>query len=255
MMDSKLCRIAFGFAGCALLAGCMGSAEDVAASQEGLQVARTVDGHRDIFIGTPIDAFPPGSPEAAQVYVERITAGGTGCPGGTDPVNGTMRYDLSDSRDAFTMIFDQYVAEAGPGISFREGRKTCTINLDLHMPQGWSYSIASVDYRGFAELEDGVRGEQAATYYFQGERLQARVSTPVVGPYYDNYLVSDRVGFESTVWSPCGDTRSANIITELRIDRRSNRRGYGLMTVDTVDGTVETKLHFQFRRCDLPPGI
>lgn len=231
-----------GLFACVLAVGCTAATEELGAAEGQLIV------ERDPLFGA-VNSFPVGSPEAAQVYVESITAGGTGCPGGTDPRNGTVRYDLSESRDAFTMIFDEYFVEAGPGISRRGNRKACNINLNLHIPQGWSWSVGSVDYRGYAFLDRNVVGTQTATYYFQGEQLQVDPTTTFYGPMDQNYRVTDKFGFASTVWSPCGDTRSLNILTNMRVNNTRNKNGFGFLQTDTADGKLEAKLLFQWRRC------
>ena len=103
-------------------------------------------------------AAAPG-PNPSQTYIAGLTYGGTGCP------PGTVASSFSPDRTTFTMIFDSFIASSGPGVPVTDSRKNCQINVDMRYPSGWSYSIVSVDYRGYASLPAGVSATQKATYY------------------------------------------------------------------------------------------
>lgn len=53
-----------------------------------------------------------------------------------------------------------------------ESRKNCQINLDISYSAGYSYSVYSADYSGYADIDSGVQGTVAANYYFSGEQDQ-----------------------------------------------------------------------------------
>jgi hypothetical protein len=146
------------------------------------------------------------------------------------------------------MIFDEYVVQAGPEVPFSESRKNCQLIVNLDFPQGWSFSIFRADYRGFYTLDPGTFGQQTATYYFQGDRRQASLRTPIRGPATGDYLFGDTLGLEATVWSPCGARRALNINTSLFVRAFGERQA--LMTTDSVDGEVETKFLLRWRRCN-----
>src|SRR6185312_3986672 len=57
--------------------------------------------------------FPALSPLPGSVYVQRLTGDGTGCPAGTTAAS------VADDLSAFTVMFSNYLAEAGgtPGMS------------------------------------------------------------------------------------------------------------------------------------------
>ena len=86
--------------------------------------------------------------------------GGSGCPAGS------ARAVVAPDLKSFTMIFDKYVVNAAGSNSL--DRKNCQILINFEFPQGWSYSIARMDYRGFYNLSAGTYGSQQALYYFQG---------------------------------------------------------------------------------------
>ena len=96
-------------------------------------------------------ADPVEAPNPGEVYIQDITYNGSGCP------IGTVAENVSDDNQAFTLTFSDYIAEAGPGVSIRDGRRNCQVTLDLHVPQGWQFSLASFDYRGYVFLDEGMQ--------------------------------------------------------------------------------------------------
>ena len=182
-------------------------------------------------------------PNPNEVWVNAITSGGTGCPAGT------METYLSEDRQAFTLIFDAYVAEAGLGIPASSSRKFCNINLDLHIPHGWQYTVFKVDYYGFADIPAGGYGQQKSRYCFAGAASSQGVTlqTTIRGPYTNNYEAHDQLGITSLVWSPCGVSRALNIKSEAFVRTSGGRSA--LMTVDTIEGEFRQVYAVQWRRC------
>ena len=181
-------------------------------------------------------------PHPHQVYVRGITYGGSGCPAGTVAAN--VSFDAS----AFDLMFDSFVAEAGPGVPLSESRKVCTINLDLAVPQGWSYTVNSVQTRGFASLDAGTSATQMNRYYFQGSASTAPFRSTMYGPLARDYSFTDQLGLSNQVWSPCGASRSLNLAVEARVQASGGRRA--LLTVNEVDGGYSRRYFLAFKRCN-----
>ncbi|KAH6665553.1 hypothetical protein B0J14DRAFT_457786, partial [Halenospora varia] len=171
------------------------------------------------------------APDANQVTINSITTSGTGCP------QGSVGKFLSADRQTFTLIFDSFVAQVGPGTAATDARKFCQINLDLHYPQGFQYSILKTIYRGYAQLDAGVSGSQSATYYFSGQSAQCSTTSNFKGPTAKNYAIEDNVAVTSTVWSPCGANLPINIKSQIALTTSSST-AKGLLTTDSADGTV-----------------
>lgn len=195
------------------------------------------------FLGLSLGSVPAIAEVPDYVKLRSIAFAGSGCPAGS--VAGNVSQDLT----AFTLLFDQYIAEIGPGVPFSEKRKNCQLNIDFDFPQGWSYSLLTLDYRGYVALDTRVTGTQQSSYYFQGQFTTARLRTPMVGPIDQDYQIRDVLGLSSVVWSPCGARRSLNINSEIRLDNSRNRLGRGLMTTDSIDGNVKLIYGIQWRRC------
>lgn len=157
--------------------------------------------------GPLIDTVPSGH----EVEIKSISFAGTGCPAGT--VAGQLSSDLT----TLTLLFADYTAQAGSGISPREYRKNCQLNVKIQYPQGWQFSVFKADYRGYAYIPEGDTGTCKATYYFSGQTNQITSTMVIQGPFDDNYIKTDQFGIESTVWSPCGQEGMLNINSEVRI--------------------------------------
>ena len=105
-------------------------------------------------------------PNLNDVFIKAFTFAGSGCPAGS-VANAT-----DAAKDVLTLIYSDYIAQIGPGTMPTDHRKNCQINLDVHYPGGWQFSLFSVDYRGFEALDAGITGNQLATYYFSGNSPQ-----------------------------------------------------------------------------------
>ena len=185
-------------------------------------------------------AFAQG-PNPSEISINSISFAGTGCPAGTVAGN------IAPDAKAFTLLFDSYVAEAGPGVSLSEGRKACQLNVDLHIPQGWSYTLFTLDTRGFLNLEPGTSAVQSNKYYFQGSLSGPTLSSQYIGPRVGDYTNRDNIGVAALVWSPCGLNRALNVQTSVRVAAGGGRRA--MATVDSIDGEFKLIYGVQWRRC------
>jgi hypothetical protein len=187
------------------------------------------------------------SSSAAEGPSEQITVGintinGSGCPSGTAAVA------VNADNTAFTVTYSDYLAMAGGGAGAADFRKNCQLNLDINVPSGFTYAIASVDYRGYAYLADGATGMERAGYYFQGSSDTSYSTHEWDGPYDDNWQATDSTEWAELVWAPCGEQRNFNINTELRVYSNGSD-STSLMTMDSTDGAVSTVYHLAWQEC------
>ena len=106
-------------------------------------------------------------PSGHEVQITGIAYAGSGCPANT--VSGQLSSDLT----TITLLYAQFVAESGSGLSSSNQRKNCQLNVKLRYPSGWQFSIFKADYRGYASIARGDTGTCKATYYFAGDSKQA----------------------------------------------------------------------------------
>ncbi|MFG2947401.1 DUF4360 domain-containing protein [Streptomyces adustus] len=189
---------------------------------------------------SPVFTDPPPD----KIVITVATVNGSGCPQGTTAVA------VSEDNTAFTVTYSNYLAQAGGNSDPTAFRKNCQLNLVVHVPQGFTYAIASADYRGFAALESGASATQRASYYFQGSPATAYRSHPFSGPLNDNWEATDSTDWAQLVWAPCGVQRNFNINTELRVNAGTSAPGkVSFMTMDSTDGDISTVYHMAWKDC------
>jgi len=105
-------------------------------------------------------------PSGNEVQITGIAFAGSGCPAGS--VSGQLSSDLT----TLTLLYSEFIVQAGPGISPAQYRKNCQLNVKIRYPQGWQFSIFKADYRGYAQIPAGDTGTCKATYYFSGDSRQ-----------------------------------------------------------------------------------
>ncbi|MCC6764344.1 MAG: DUF4360 domain-containing protein [Deltaproteobacteria bacterium] len=220
---------------------------DAKAAAPGFEIPGIADVIRqdDLAPGTPSPngETPRGAepgPDATKVYVESITSNGNGC------ADGSIVTSLTPDRSGFTLLMDGLVASKGPGVPLTEAARTCQVNLNLKLPQGWQYSIGTVDHRGRVAIPKKMKATQRATYYFEGDGELASADTTFVGPLDKQYLIRDTLPFSSVSWSSCENVRPLTITTELQLRGGAD---LGQISADTLDGKIAFVLGLRWRRC------
>lgn len=135
--------------------------------------------------------------QSEGVTLGQPSYGGSGCP------QGTASAILSHDYHSLSILFDNFVAEAGGYNARRMSRKSCNVAIPLHVPQGYSTSIFKIDYRGFHNIPYGGYTKFAVEYFFAGE-TGIRLSKKFLGPMEANYTLRNHVSRNSNVWSDCG---------------------------------------------------
>lgn len=177
-----------------------------------------------------------------QVEIEKINFAGSGCP--ESSVSGSV----SPDRQAFSLLFSEFMVSTGPAVPPPESHKRCNILVKLSVPSGWSYTVFTVDYRGYASLDEDVEGLLKSLYLF-GRGPPTQLRAKLVGPHDDNFALRDELALRSVRWSPCGGSGGIHIDTDLRVNNQRNREGSGLMTVDNLTGELTQVYGLQWRRC------
>ncbi|WP_329097885.1 DUF4360 domain-containing protein [Actinomadura citrea] len=194
----------------------------------------------------PASAAPRRVHGPNGVTIEIATVNGSGCPAGTAAVA------VSEDKEAFTVTYSDYLAQAGGSSGPTDFRKNCQISMKVHVPQGFTYAISSTDYRGFASLEPGASAVEKASYYFQGMSQTSAVSHPLKGQYADNWQFTDTNDVAQLVYKPCGEERNFNVNTELRVLKgASDPAKTSFISMDSTDGSIKTTYHFAWKQC--PP--
>ena len=177
---------------------------------------------------------------ADDIYLGQAGYGGNGCPAGSASVT------LSPDAKSLTLIFDQYMAEAGRQRTI--DRKSCNIAIPVHVPQGMSVSIIKVDYRGYVTAPRSASAKFSTEYFFAGARGSTFVKD-LVGPFESNYTLNSTLGLDSIVWSACGADVNLRVNTSM-MAKTNRMMDDVLATVDSADFKAGLVYHMQWRRCN-----
>lgn len=166
--------------------------------------------------------------------------GGNGCPANSASVT------LSDDKKSLSIIFDQFIVEAG-GMNKTIERKTCNIAIPVHVPQGFSISIIDVDYRGYVSLPSQASARLTAEYFLAGS-LGPRFDKTFVGRTDTDYTFNNAIGIQAQIWSPCGADTILRVNAAMLV--KTNRyRDEALATVDSADFKAGMLYKLQWKRC------
>ncbi len=181
-----------------------------------------------------------GAQAQAAIQLGMPGYGGTGCPANSASVS------LSPDQSSLSILFDQYVVEAGNGRTM--DRKSCNIAIPVRVPQGYSISVFQVDYRGFNSLPSGARANFNVEYFFAGSR-GVRQSKTFYGPSSNLYELTDHLTAEAVVWSACGADTNLRVNTSMMV-QTNRRQDQAMSTVDSADVTAGLVYHVAWRRCN-----
>ena len=166
--------------------------------------------------------------------------GGSGCPAGS------VSTTLSPDGKSLSLIFDQYEVSAGGSTGRSFDRKSCNVAIPVHVPNGYSISVFSVDYRGFNHLARGATSQFNVEYFFAGGRGPA-FRRSFWGDLEGDYFINNQLVAESLVWSPCGQSVNLRTNASLRVNTVANREASA--TIDSQDVNAAIVYHVKMRRC------
>lgn len=191
------------------------------------------------------------------VTIQNIQVVGSGCPAGSYSAN------ISPDGQAFSLLLDQFVAES----SMQEpiSRLNCELKVNFQVPAGWTFSVVSADYRGFAYVEPGTMAVHQALYSFDGSK--PRNERPGYqdggsysfrqqefrGPHNDNYNIHHEIDPRVAAWAPCRNESTQTLfLTTYLMARNLNLSSQvnAQITLDSIDGLVQSqKYRFAWKRC------
>ncbi|KAF2435577.1 hypothetical protein EJ08DRAFT_560907, partial [Tothia fuscella] len=188
---------------------------------------------------------------------------GSGCRANSVSTN------FNGDRTILTLIFNDFIANFGPGIPAQQNRRFCKVDLKMKVPKGWTFQVNTVDWRGYIDLDRGVRGSLASSYFWSASRgdqvinlyHQTNIHKQIEGPVHDSYLKHKDGEKDKAVWLPCTTTESVlNINTAVRLSRsngnnnngpgvQSNNAAKGSITVDSIDAKFKQVLNLGWKKC------
>lgn len=199
---------------------------------------------KSLLLTAIVGLFAISAQASNDIALGEPSYGGTGCP------QGSVGVTLSPDSKVLSMIFDEYVAEAGKSSGKTIQRKTCNLSVPIHVPQGMSVSILKVDYRGYVYAPKGTQATFNVEYFlksFNGSTTGPKV-TKVFSKYDNDYLISNQLALSAVVWSACGEDVNLRVNSSMTA-RTDAKKQDVLATVDSVDVAAGIIYQLQWRSC------
>ena len=168
--------------------------------------------------------------------------GGNGCPAGSASVA------LTPDGKQLSIIFDQFITEAGPASGKTLDRKSCNIGIPVHVPQGLSVSIIAIDYRGFVSLPNTQSTARLQAEYFFNNMIGPRFIRDFRGVQDTDYIFNNTLGMQAAVWSPCGTDVNLRVNASMMLKNSSYYQD-AMATVDSADISAGIIYQLQWRSC------
>lgn len=186
----------------------------------------------------------PTAPPKDKIVIDLVTVNGSGCPAGSAAVA------IAPDNTAFTVTYSRYMAQVGVGAVPTDMRKNCQLAIVVHVPSGFTYAVAQVDYRGFASIAKGATALERANYYFQG-LSQTAFREHSFSSMLDDWQTTDKTDVAALIYHPCGALRNFNINTELRAAAGTSdvKKTTSFISMDSTDGVFNTIYHLAWGRC------
>ena len=166
--------------------------------------------------------------------------GGTGCP------QGSATTFLTDDSSAIGVAFDSYNVEAGRRRSL--ARKSCSLAIPVHVPQGLSIALIHSEYLLYNSLPLGATSVFDTEFFFAGA-TGVKTSSPFEGALDDYTLDTSDVLLSSAVWSECGKDTILRLNTSMKV--KTNASGdYALASVDTLYSDASLLYSIRTRACE-----
>ncbi|RFS87355.1 DUF4360 domain-containing protein [Actinomadura spongiicola] len=184
---------------------------------------------------------PDRGPDPPIVWIDEVS--GSGCP------KDTVGANLSPDRDAFSLVYADFKAQAGGSSQPADNRKNCKVLMRMGGPQGYSYAIRRADHRGTALLEKGATGRVTADFGTENQPSSGKEEHTFRGPFDDNWQITLTRPADQLVFTPCGATPRFLINNELRVAPGPDRTKPSFISMDTFDGSIKSTYHLTQKRC------
>ncbi len=195
---------------------------------------------KKVLVGLSLCLMSLATLAADDISLGTPAYGGNGCPADSASVS------LSDDAKSLTILFDKFIVEAG-GMNKTLERKSCNIAIPVHVPQGFSVSVVSVDYRGYVSLPVQASARLTAEYFLAGS-LGPKFDRVYMGKTDTDYTFRNDIGINAQVWSPCGADAILRVNAAMLVKtNRYNDEAYA--SVDSADFKAGILYQLQWKRC------
>jgi hypothetical protein len=161
-------------------------------------------------------------PSPFEVKFKNLTFAGSGCTG-----DGAI---LDLDQNTYSLLFSNFKASTGAGISAVNMRKNCQVNFEVQHPKGWSFAISFVPTTGYVSVPANTTAVHKNTIYFSGRPDQSSFELRTEGPYEGEVSNDGVIPDDELVYSSCQSQNLVNINTQTRLE--GNFRNEANSTID-----------------------
>lgn len=177
---------------------------------------------------------------AEAVGIRNFSHSGSGCG------NGTVLVNISSDNKSLTAVYSDFVLDSE--IAGLPSSKNCVLQIQLASPPGWTYSMFGLEQRGFADVDAGVTAHADSSFQLNNSNIVPLATFVAKGPYYDNYEKFETIVAERIPFGTCNGTPDVlTIRSEIRL---KGKKGHGVITVDSLNGSFAQYYGLAWRRCD-----
>jgi hypothetical protein len=98
---------------------------------------------------------------------------------------------MTQDLNYLSVLYDRFSAQIGRGTenpNAKANEKQCTILVDINVPQGWTFDIDSIEYKGYVEIPNKMAvAYQLATAEISGGKGFGFEQKVLNGPKTENY--------------------------------------------------------------------
>lgn len=180
----------------------------------------------------------------AQIRLGVPAYGGTGCPAGSASVS------LTADQSILSILFDSFVVQAPSATGAAFDRKSCNLRIPVSVGPGYQVALIAFDYRGFAAIPRGGRGQFEARYAYVGQARPAIFRKNFAQGVVDNYSLKNELISTSIDWTPCSTGRDLMMTVDANILAMTNSAQQATnVSIDSVDVEAGMLYAIQLRRC------
>lgn len=177
--------------------------------------------------------------EPDEFYVEGLSHEGTSCPGGS------LSFNVAPDASQLTLLIGDFRVDGGRSAS-------CKVELQVHVPSGWSFAPVAAEIEGFARLDKAVAASQSLTLAQRSTRRLVLAAQDWKGPLAGDYRISGQVTADQ--WLPCaGKPANDGIVKLTLVSEAKVASAAGTLRGVSLDGELRQRLKLAWRRCD-PQG-
>lgn len=168
----------------------------------------------------------------------------SGCSAGT--------YSVVNSADGTTLsiLFDNFSITTAADSAAGQSRISCTMQVPLNLPAGYTLGLYKVDYRGYSHLADKQYSELFVDYALGKNNKSRNFHRKIKGASDGDFFFTEAIGVGLMKRVGCGETAVLNVAAALELNT-SAQPGEAMVALDSVDGAPKGGLiyHFDLKKC------